>query len=186
VKSTTCRRLPCPGSLARAGFSLIELLAAITLFGVLVVGFVSIRWHAVTQARDANRDRILRFLAGHQIGYLRLGVDESRNEFDTDAPSGDFSLLADELGEEAYASFVWSAEVVEVVVAGTSEDDDVVPLFEDEDLDDEDEEESDAKPVILRRITLKVRHRDDEDENAGLTVVTFAPRIEEEAAEGDG
>ena len=165
---------------SEAAFSLLELLAAITIFGIIVVGFVYVRYDAVEQAEGANRDRILRFLAGHQIGYLRLGFDANRNEFEIGEQGGDF----EKLGEE-YDAYRWSANIEEVVVAGKSEDDDVLPLFESEDEFEDEEEESDTKPVILLRISLRV-YREDDGEEGGLSIVTFAPSAEEPAGEEGG
>ena len=75
MKSTRWTRA-CPPKLpqgAQAGFSLLELLAAMALFAIIVVGFVQARNRAMEQAGDAKRERILRFLAGYQMGYVRLG-----------------------------------------------------------------------------------------------------------------
>lgn len=162
------------------GFSLLELLAAMTLFSMIVVGFVFARNHAIAQAGEANDLRILRHLAGYQMGYLRLGYDHQRNEFEIGDDGGDFSHLG-----EKYESYLWTVNIEEMIVAGRAgDDDDGEYLFEDsEDVEEEvDAEEGD--PVTVLRITLRVYHGDDYAEEGvepGLQIVTFKPMPPEES-----
>jgi prepilin-type N-terminal cleavage/methylation domain-containing protein len=165
----------------QAGFTLLELLAAITLFALIVVGFSFATKRAFDQAGRANDARILRYLAGYQMGYLRLGVNPSGDEYDLGEDGGDFGEL-----DAAYANYTWSVNIEEVVVAGQDLDDEVPNLFEDEeDPLDEDEEEEEGEPIKLLRITLIVTPPEGTEEES-LTLVTFKPLPREAEGEGEG
>jgi hypothetical protein len=156
-----------------------------TLFSVIVVGFVYARNNAITQAGEANDIRILRYLAGYQMGYLRLGYDPDRDEYEVGDDGGDFSKLG-----ERYAGYRWESTIEEMIVAGRADDDEEGEyLFEDEEEEEEDEEEQ-GDPVKLYRITLRVYHEDDiaeGDTEPGLRIVTFKPVPPEDVGdEGDG
>jgi prepilin-type N-terminal cleavage/methylation domain-containing protein len=165
---------------AESGFSLLELMAAITIFSLIVVGFVQARNRSIDQAGQANDTRLLRYLASHQMGHLLLGFDPGGNEYEVGEHGGSFGEL-----DERYASFVWSASIEEFVVAGQSEDDDIPSLFSDEDDEfvEEEEEEEPGEPVLIHRITLEVRH---EDAQEGIKLTTFKTPPAKGDEEGEG
>jgi hypothetical protein len=171
-----------PAAHPERGLSLLELLAAIALFSVTILMFVSMRNDAVIQASDANDLRILRYLAEYQIGELRLGYDAEKNEFETGEIGGTFEHLGAQ-----YAGYRWTALIEEVVAAGTSTDDEIPNLFpadEDDEYGETAEEES--KPVTVVRITLHVKPEDASEEEEGVEIVTFKPASPEDADAADG
>jgi prepilin-type N-terminal cleavage/methylation domain-containing protein len=172
------RPLPNDGE---RGLSLIELLAAIALFSIVVVSFVHLRNNAIVQASDANDLRILRYLAEYQIGELRLGYDAEKNKIETGDVGGNFENLGPD-----YEAYEWSAQIEELVAAGTSDDDEIPDLFQSDDEEDFEEADSEpGKPVTVIRITLVVRPVDAAEED-GVTIVTFKPAPPEEQEGGDG
>ena len=141
------------------GFSLIEIMAAVTIFSVIVLSFVKLRENSYEMAFEANRTRIMRYLAAHQLGRLELGIQEDGTPYDFTsgdwAESGDFS----EIGEE-YETYFWTATVREVYVVGvdsesTERDDDAEVLFENDTVG-EPAGEGAPEPVKLYRIRLAV------------------------------
>jgi prepilin-type N-terminal cleavage/methylation domain-containing protein len=163
-----------------SGFSLIELMAAITLFSIIVVGFVFARNNALDQARRASDARIYRYLASYQMGILRLGFDQHGNEIEVGEDGGDFTDLGDQ-----YADYRWTSLIEEVVAAGrTADDDDIPSLFaeDDEEFVEADEAEE-GDPVTVYRVTLTIIPPDGDGES-GLEIVTFKPVPPEAATEG--
>jgi prepilin-type N-terminal cleavage/methylation domain-containing protein len=172
------RPAPPPARPAPAGgFTLLELLAAITLFSLIVVGFVSARNNAIDQAGRANDARILRYLAGHQMGRLRLGVNEKGDPYEVGEDGGDFADLGD-----AFAQYTWHVLIEEVIAAGRDADDEIPSLFEEDEADLTDEEKAkEGEPIKVLRVTLTVTPPEATEEEA-LTLVTFRPPPQEKAA----
>ncbi len=141
-----------------SGFSLLEIMAAVTIFSVIVIAFVHLREDASELAWEANRTRIMKYLAGRQMGRLQLGIQEDGTPFDFTSgewtESGDFSEV-----DEKYSEYYWSATVNEVYAVGIDSEstdvDDAEILFKDDSVG-QPAGEGAPEPIKLYRIRLAV------------------------------
>ena len=170
--------------LRQLGFTLLEVMCALAILG-LTSGFTVVIWsESIEKAERAIDQRELREVADTLFGKIRFEGDEHND--------GDSGLLDDAYGRWAnlpqskrdrYRIYRYSLSKKRVVAAGTaaSSDSDAEDLFGGDDLDTTsaddtttgDDEDASAAGVELWKITLRIFHAQDPEEEALITLQTY-------------
>lgn len=170
---------PAPRAAAgESGFSLLELVVALSIFAIIVVNVLADREKSIHIAADANVIQTVRYLAQSKMDEIRHTIDDlSEND------GGDFSDLNTDWQD--FSAYTWELEVARLVAIGAGESSDEYLFTEDEEESNfapsgDDEEELAARYV--RRLTLTVRFEPNDEPRPDLSIriVTFVPDAEEE------
>ena len=164
-------RVPPPAHPA-GGFTLLELVAAITLFALIIVYVLADREDSLRMSADAKIIQTVQYLASEKIDEIRHDPDAYG-----ESEGGDFEDLENDW--QKFTDYSWELQVERVVVVGKSDDRDATYLFP----DDEDEVAPDAAEGkklatrFLRRLTLTVRYEAGGEDRTDLDVIikTFLP-----------
>ena len=175
------------------GFTLLELIAAITIFGFMsVMALVSMQ-NSTDQALDSVRARELRLLAERKMGEIQV----FEAEFDEILDNRNFDSYDDDL----YDGWEWSLFIRDVVIFGTTNDEAAEYLFgapannDDENTDPagtdpnaNGDQEQEGETQFLRELTLTVTapREDGGGGSDSVTIVTFVPLVESGPAGGAG
>ncbi len=176
------------------GFTLLELIAAITIFGFMsVMALVSMQ-NSTDQALDSVRARELRLLAERKMGEIQV----FEAEFDEILDNRNF----DSYGDELYDGWEWSLFIRDVVIFGTTNDEAAEYLFgapannDDENTDPagtdpnaNGDQEQEGETQYLRELTLTVTAPREDGGGGGsdsVTIVTFVPLVESGPAGSGG
>ena len=162
----------------QAGFTLLELVLAITLFAFIIVEVLADRETSIKMSADARMIQMVRYLAQSKIDEIRHDPSQFN---DTD--SGDFSELDPE--DPIYERFTWSMEMRQLVAVGASEESADEYLFpEDEDAEPTASSAEGEGPgaYYVRRLTVIVAYEagDVERPDLSIKIVTYIPAEEEE------
>jgi len=157
---------------AQEGFTLLELVIAITLFAFIIVQVLADREKSIAMSGEARIIQTVRYLAASKIDEVRYDP-ERYGESD----SGDFTDLDPD--EPTYADYSWDLEIKKVVAVGTSEDSDTNYMFEDdEDVEPAtDSEGNPLEPRYVRKVTLTVNYAPGGEVRPELSIriVTYIP-----------
>lgn len=162
----------------QAGFSLIELMAAVTIFALIAAVTMQITDHAMDTSGQAQRARELRYLAEYK--YEEVKVFE---EFYDDILDGNF----DDLEDERFKDFTWTLDIRDVVVFGNSNVEEAEYYFQDPaDKEEEDTTTTTAPPTTgkaatpeeLRELTLRVTAPDDAGPADYIEIVFLLPKVQ--------
>jgi len=162
------------------GFTLLELVVAITLFAFIIVQVLADREDSIEMSGNAKVIQTVRYLAQSKIDEIRYDPERYG-----DGDSGDFADLDPD--DRALEDYLWEVEIKRVVAVGTSEDSGDDYLFED-DEDADPIEGADGNPVeprYVRRLMLTVQYAPQGDVQADLSIriVTYLPPGPEEEEE---
>ena len=165
-------------SLAAAGFTLLELLVAISIFITMMTAILVFMDSSDVKVAGSLRARELRVLAEWKLGEVEIFEREFDDIFDDE----DF----DEYGDR-WDGWTWSLGIRDVVIFGTTSDENAEYLFGAPDEDDEEQDqdaggapaEREGETQFLRELTLTVKAPDDgAGENDSVTIVTFLPLVD--------
>jgi len=164
---------------ADAGFTLLELMAAITIFSIMA-GMVLVSLQDSTEmALTSVRARELRILAERKMGEILLFEAEFDDIYDNER--------FDDYDDELYDGWEWSLLIRDVVIYGDTNDEAAEFLFEDPGEDDETDpaatdagaEEQKGETQFLRELSLTVRAPTDDGEGGdSVTIITFVPLVD--------
>ncbi|MCU0727784.1 MAG: prepilin-type N-terminal cleavage/methylation domain-containing protein [Planctomycetes bacterium] len=162
---------------AAAGFTLLELVAAISLFALIIVYVLADREDSIRMSADARLIQTVQYLAAAKIDEIRHDPDAYG-----ESEGGDFEDLENDW--QKFTDFSWELETERVVVIGKSDDRDATHLFP-EDEDEEVPEAGEGRKVstrFLRRITFTVRYTPEGEvrDDLGLVIRTFLPPAAED------
>lgn len=156
------------------GFTLLELLLALAIFGLLLTMSAGVLVDATDQVAIGRRSLELRYLAESKLGEIEVFEEE----FD-EILEGDFR----DRGEE-FEGYEWSLDIRDVTVFGISNDENA-PYYwpEDETAAEEDEEsgqqqQQQGETQIVRELRLRVSAPDDEGATDFIEIVTLLPLVE--------
>lgn len=154
------------------GFTLLELVVAITLFAFIIVQVLADREDSIAMSGEARVIQTVRYLAASKIDEIRYDPERFG-----ESDSGDFTELDPE--DPTLENYSWDLEISKVVAIGNSEDSDSGYLFED-DEDQDPATDSDGEPLeprYVRKMTLTVSYAPGGDVQADLSirVVTYLP-----------
>jgi prepilin-type N-terminal cleavage/methylation domain-containing protein len=167
------------------GFVLLEILVALVIFSTLVLAYSKTTDDALEAAAQANADRTLRLLTSRMLAEVRAKPMEF-----VDGAEGGFDEPVDYGSVNPFLDYHWTVEAEEMTVAGVSDENDAVYLFE------RDRESPPATPEgqqerpraeVLVRLVLTVSHLPEgTGEGEKMRVVTWVPPRKEEGAPGAG
>jgi len=157
---------------AEAGFTLLELVVAITIFAFIIVQVLADREESIAMSGRARVIQTVRLLALAKIDEVRYDP-ERYGEGD----SGDFTDLYPD--ERFYENFTWDLEIKKVVAVGSGEDSGDSYLFEDdEDADPlSDADGNPVEPRYVRKMTLTVSYapKGEVQPDLSIQVITYLP-----------
>jgi prepilin-type N-terminal cleavage/methylation domain-containing protein len=167
-----CATNSSSGSAAEAGFTLLELVVAITLFAFIIVQVLADREDSIEMSGRAKIIQTVRYLALAKIDEIRYDPERFG-----EGDSGDFTDLDPD--SPTYEDYTWEVEIKKVVVVGTGEDSGDSYLFED-DQDADPVTDSDGNPVeprSVRRMSLLVNYAPagEVQPDLSIKVVTYLP-----------
>jgi prepilin-type N-terminal cleavage/methylation domain-containing protein len=164
-------RIPRAGRPA-GGFTLLELVAAITLFALIIVYVLADREDSLRMSADARIIQTVQYLAGAKIDEIRHDPDAY-----SESEGGDFEELENDW--QKFTDYTWELQIERVVVVGKSDDGDATYLFPDdeEEVAPEAAEGRKLTTRLLRRLTLTVRYEPGGEDRTDLDVIirTFLP-----------
>lgn len=174
------------GRHASAGFSLIELMAAIMIFGLMASIWLVDLDRKTDLALGSVRARELRVLAERKLGEIAVFEAEMDDIFDNED-------LGKEYGEQ-WDGWEWSLFIRDVVVFGETNDEAAEYLFgappeDDEEDESAEEQQQRGETQFLRELTLTVRAPGGDDTGAtddSVTIVTFLPLVQHAPAGAPG
>jgi len=157
---------------ANAGFTLLELVVAITLFAFIIVHVLADREDSIKMSGEAKVIQTVRFLALAKIDEVRYDPERFG-----EGDSGDFTEFDPD--EPVYENYTWEVEIKKVVAVGASEDSGESYLFED-DEDSDPLTDSEGDPVAaryVRKMTLTVNYapKGDIQPDLSVRIVTYLP-----------
>jgi prepilin-type N-terminal cleavage/methylation domain-containing protein len=159
------------------GFTLLELVAAISLFALIIVYVLADREDSLRLSADAKIIQTVQYLAAAKIDEIRHDPESFG-----DSEGGDFSDLENDW--QKFPEFSWELAVDRVAVIGKTEERGDSYLFTD---DEEAEPPTDAEGKDLptryvRRATLTIRFQTDGEERSDLDVVikTYLPPLKDD------
>lgn len=161
-----------------SGFTLLELMAAMTIFGLMAAIWLVDLDRKTDLALGSVRARELRVLAERKLGEIAVFEAEMDDIFDNEK-------FDDEYGEE-WEDWEWSLFIRDVVVFGETNDEAAEYLFgappeDDEDDQTAEEQQQKGETQFLRELTLTVRAPGGDDTGAtddSVTIVTFLPLVD--------
>lgn len=168
-----------------AGFTLLEITAAMLIFFLVVMFSLWMMSDATDQSLGAWNARSLRMLAERRLGEIAV-FEKHYDEPD----GGGFDDLPEELREE-YAEWEWETEIRDVTVFGTQKDENAPYLFGDPGDDEKESSGTGAGDAgatkkgdtqVLREIVLRIRAPGAEGETELIEVVTYLPQVAQKAA----
>jgi prepilin-type N-terminal cleavage/methylation domain-containing protein len=163
-----------------SGFTLLELVIAITLFAFIIVQVLADREDSIQMSADARVIQTVRYLALSKIDEIRYDPEHFG-----ESNSGDFVELDED--DPFLENFTWELEMKKVVAVGSSEDSGDSYLFE-EDEDSDPVTTSDGntvEPRYVRQLTLTVRYEPGGEPQPDLSIriVTYLPPGQEDEEE---
>jgi prepilin-type N-terminal cleavage/methylation domain-containing protein len=163
---------------SQAGFTLLELVIAITMFAFIVVEVLADREASILLSGDARVVQTVRYLAQSKIDEIKFKADDYGER-----DGGDFADLDPE-NPEKFRNYTWELEIKRVIAVGSSEDGNDEYLFSD-DEGSEPTQGSDGEPVApryVRRLTLTVAYEPEGEVRGDLSIriVTYIPDNPEE------
>jgi len=171
------------------GFTLLELLAAFVIFGLMASAVLVDLDRATSRALGAVRARELRVLAEERLG--RITVFEG--EYDDLFPRTPF----DDLDDDRWDGWEWELDIRDIKVfesPGAASDEQVEYLFGPPDKAEE-EEAAETTPgatqprsdtQYLRELTLTVHSPEIDGESDSVTIITFLPLVDRSTAPAAG
>ena len=161
----------------RAGFTLLELVLAISLFALIVVNVLADRERSIRIAGEARILQTVRYLAQSKIDEIRHDPDPYG-----ESEGGDFSDLNTDWQD--FSAFTWELEVRRLVAVGSGDAADADFLFPEDETEDAvtGQDGNALDPRYVRRLTLTVRYEPDGilRPDLSIKIVTFIPDSEEE------
>lgn len=159
------------------GFTLLELVVALSLFAIIVINVLADREKSIHMAGDARVVQTVRYLAQSKVDEIKHDPEEYG-----DADSGDFEELNTDWQD--FTGYTWESKLERIVVIGQSEDSSDEYLFsEDEEADAPVGADGQALPPrYVRRLTVTIRFEPNGEPRPDLSVrvVTFIPDAPEE------
>ncbi len=154
------------------GFTLLELLLALAIFGMLLTMSAGVLVDATDQVAIGRRSLELRYLAESKLGEIELFEEE----FD-EILEGDFG----DRGEE-FEEYTWSLDIRDVTLFGVSNDENAPYYWPEDETDTEDDEGSaeqqEGETQIVREMTLRVSAPDESGASDSVEIVTMLPLVE--------
>lgn len=185
---------PCRGGVSlrrgsrRAGFTLIEITAAMVIYFLIVTLAVWSMSDADDQSLDAERARQLRMLADLKLGEIAI----FERHFDEPLGPEGFHDLPEDLREE-FADWEWQTEVGDRTIFGPVKDEHAPSLYESEASTDASQTPTETsssaakgkgESQLLREIVLKVTAPADDGEGDAIEIVTYLPQVPAKASGG--
>ena len=163
------------------GFTLLELLAAFAIFGLMASAALVNLDRSTDMALTSVRARELRALAERKLGQVQVFEKEFDDVFDNERFDDDYG--------EQWDGWEWSLFIRDVVIFGETNDEAAEYLFGAPDTDDETEEapaaagdaQQKGETQFLRELTLTVRAPTGDDlggTDDSVTIVTFLPLVD--------
>jgi len=154
------------------GFTLLELVVAITLFAFIIVQVLADREDSIAMSGEAKVIQTVRYLALSKIDEVRYDPERFG-----EGDSGDFTDLDPD--ERSYEDYTWDLEIKKVVAVGASEDSGESYLFEDDEDTDPvtDSEGNPVEPRYVRKMILTVSYapRGEVQADLSIRIVTYLP-----------
>lgn len=161
----------------QTGFTLLELVVALSLFAIIVINVLADREKSIHMAADARVVQTVRYLAQSKVDEIKHDPEEYG-----DADSGDFEDLNTDWQD--FTGYTWESKLERIVVVGSGEDSSDDYLFpEDEEEDGPVGDDGQALPArYVRRLTVTIRFEPDglPRPDLSIRVVTFIPDAPEE------
>lgn len=187
---TTSRRASGRRRRRGAGFTLIELIAAVAIFGFVAAAAMQVTTNSDFLASSASVTRDLRMLTERKLGEILV----FEKHFDESNQEGYFNEY-EEFGDR-FDEWTWRYEIRDVVVFGVSTQEGAVHLFgepTDEEIAEAGQPAAGAQPgqpakkgetQTLREITLRVAAPSDDGVADTAEIIVFAPLVNRKAAAG--
>jgi len=155
------------------GFSLLELMAAVTIFLIIAAASMTITDSAADRALEARQARELRFLAEYRLEEIKV----FEQEYD-DILEGSFEDV-----DEIYKDYEWELDIRDVVVFGQSTSEDAQYYFDEPDKNEDDEASTTSnqptgQPEELRELTLRVTAPSEEGNGDSIEIVLLLPTLQ--------
>ena len=174
-----------------AGFTLLEVVAAMLIYFLIVTFSLWAMSDSYDQSLAAEDARVLRMLAERRLGEVAVF---ERYWDGKETLSGRFDDLPDELGE-AYGNWEWECEVRDVTVFGTQSDPNADYLFEspstttDPNAADAQQQQTQTPQKkgdtqMLREIVVRVKSPPEDGEEQMVELVTYLPQVPVKTAGG--
>jgi type II secretory pathway pseudopilin PulG len=159
------------------GFTLLELVASITLFSFIVISVLADREKSIRMSGDARIVQTVRYLAAAKLDEVRHDPEQFG-----DSDSGDFEEFQSDWQD--FSAYSWEMRIEEKVAAGNSDDSEADYLFaEDEDAPPPATPAGEPlKPKLVRQLTFTVRYEPEGNfrPDLSLSIVTYLPPGPEE------
>ena len=157
----------------QAGFSLLELMAAVTIFLLIAATTMQIADHASDKAISARASRELRFLAEYRLEEIKI----FEGDYD-DILQGSFDDV-----DDIYKDFEWELDIRDVVVFGQSSSEDAQYYFEEPDNEESSttgpNQPPSGEPQELRELTLRVTApTDGGGQGDSIEIVLLLPTLQ--------
>ncbi|MEN8152134.1 MAG: prepilin-type N-terminal cleavage/methylation domain-containing protein [Planctomycetota bacterium] len=156
----------------QAGFTLLELVVAITLFAFIVIHVLADREESIRMSGKARTIQTVRYLAASKIDEVRFDPERFG-----ESDSGDFAELDPD--DPTLENYSWDLEIKKVVAVGSSEDAEADYMFEDDEDTDPatDGEGNPVEPRYVRKMTLTINYapRGEVQPDLSIRVVTYLP-----------
>jgi type II secretory pathway pseudopilin PulG len=170
------------------GFTLLEIVAAMLIFFLMVTFALWAMSDSYDQSRAAEDARVLRMLAERKLG--EIAVFERHHDVQG---NGRFDDLPDEI-RDVYQDWEWESEVRDVTVFGTQTDPNADYLFESPSTTDAasadasggtaQQTQKKGDTQMLREIVLRVKAPAEEGEGEMVEIVTYLPQVPQKTAGG--
>jgi general secretion pathway protein I len=166
---------PKPRASGTGGFTLLELVLALTIFALIVVNVLADREKSIRIAGEAEVMQTVRYLAQSKIDEIRHDPSQYG-----DSDSGDFTDDDLQTDWQRYDFYTWSVEIERMVAVGTAADDQDATYLFDDDKDATPPQSADGKaipPRYVRRVKLTVNYAPAGEPLPSLSIliVTFIP-----------
>lgn len=170
----------------RGGFTLLEIVMAMSIFFLVVSFSLVITADASDQALAAENARRLRMLAEMKAGEMAVF---ERYYDDEDGTDKSFENLPEEL-RELYRDWTWTLAIEDVTAFGKQKDENARYLFGEPDGESSTKDGTypGAEPTqkgdtqLLRQLVLTVKSPENEGEGDSIEIVTFMPLLPQKTA----